>query len=554
MRYILSAAGAASLALASAPAAAAPSDFTMCDGYPAPTKKVDGMSKGTWLWGLASRSEDIRRNQKTFGATAITACDAALADPLLLPQYWLRHAHLLQAKATHQVDAGDADGALKSLAASDALAPAGDVFFERSVILGNRALRAMAYFKQGKKDAALAELDAVDKERPYAGILRDLTLEIRLANEDDHERQRRLIRENARLAPGDLNRLFWLAMFYSDFRTAADIGQEVSFDLPRGRGDWQIVGFADRKYDAIEKRAAVAGARAYALAATGADEASRAAIAEAEADLVEVMAPLPPLAAGEKYKKSQIADHDSRMHAGQSAQAKLDRWKAMIALRGRIGTLTMTTLRPAVDLRQMESAIALPDLLAHVRIDTPADAQTRDAVVKMVGAQIDASMAKENKLTVAELVDLLPRPETQPMVPAFQGTGDGYFLSDMNGFYTKREPGSDYLNIRYGGYVANRATIEELVLLAAAQQTRKAGKDAFLIDSRLFVERTLTTYGMYGINYGTSNNGYEARVRILPVTERALPSGFEHSRWRLIRVADVEASLGGIYRRETAKH
>ena len=101
--------------------------------------------------------------------------------------------------------------------------------------------------------------------------------------------------------------------------------------------------------------------------------------------------------------------------------------------------------------------------------------------------------------------------------------------------------------------VANRATIEELVLLAAAQQTSKAGKDSFLIDSRLFVERSLTTYGMYGINYGTSNNGYEARVRILPVNGGELPPGLEHSRWRLIRAADVEASLGGIYRREVPK-
>ena len=77
----------------------------------------------------------------------------------------------------------------------------------------------------------------------------------------------------------------------------------------------------------------------------------------------------------------------------------------MIALRGRIGTLTMATLRPAVDLKQMEVMVALPDLLAHVRVDGPADAQTRDTVVKMIGAQIDASLAKETKLTTVELVE-----------------------------------------------------------------------------------------------------------------------------------------------------
>lgn len=529
-------------------------DFSTCDGYAAPTSKIDGMTKGTWLWGLASRSEDVRRSQYVFGADAISACDAALADPLLLPQYWLRRAHLLQAKATHQIDAGDAAGALVTLAASDAAAPAKDMFFERSVIMGNRALRAVADFKLGRTEAGLAELAAIDSARPYAAILRQLTLSIRLSNEKDQEAQRRLIRETARYSPDSLNRLFWMATLYSDFRTAADIGQEVSFDMPRGRGDWQILGLDNEKYAAIEKRADVSGARAYALAALGNTATSRAVIAAAQADLDEVTAPLPELPFGEAYSKKVAQTHDRQVAAGQRGITKLDRWKALIALRARLGTLTIAEVGNALDPKQPETVIVLPDLLSQIKTTSPADAAARDRVVKAFYAKIDETMAKDNAITIRELVALLPRPETASMVPTLKGTGDGYFLSDLNGFYVKREKDSAYLNIRYGGYLTNRATIEELAMLAAAQQTRKAGKDSFLVDSRMFVQRTLTTYTSYFDRSGTtSNNGYEARMRILPVNAAELPADLEHSRWRLIRVADVEAGLGGVYRAAPVK-
>lgn len=531
------------------PAMAGSGDFGICDGYATPTNKVDGMTKGTWLWGLASRSEDVRRGQYVFGAVAIPACDAALADPLLLPQYWLRRAHLLQAKATHQIDAGDAAGALVSLAASDAAAPVKDIFFERSVVMGNRALRAVADFKLGRTEAGLAELAAIDSARPYAAVLRQLTLSIRLSNEKDREAQRRLIRETARYSPESLNRLFWMAMLYSDFKTAADTSQEVSFDLPRGRGDWQIQGLDEEKYAAIEKRSDLSGARAYALAALGNTAMSRAVIAAAQTDLEEVTAPLPELPLGKAYRKKVLQTHSRQVAAGERGSYKLDRWKALIDLRARLGAMTVAEASRVIDPKQPETFLVLPDLLSQVKTMIPADTAVRDGIVKTYYDKIDETMAKENALTVRELVALLPRPETSSMVPMLKGTGDGYFLSDLNGFYVKREQGSNYLNIRYGGYLTNRATIEELAMLAAAQQARKAGRDSFLVDSRMFVQRTLTTYTSYFDRYGTtSNNGYEARMRILPVNAADLPADLEHSRWRLIRVADVEAGLGGIYR------
>jgi hypothetical protein len=363
-----------------------------------------------------------------------------------------------------------------------------------------------------------------------------------------------LIKEDARLSPAGFFRLFWMTMVYSDFKSAADIGQEVSFDLPRGRSDWQIQGLEAEKYEAIEKRADVAGARAYALTALGNADASRAVIAAAEADLVEVTAPLPELPLGDKYKKSVIEKHDRQMDAGRFASNRLNRWKTLIAVRARANTMTINELKGVLDPKLPETMIVLPDLLGQLKTNSPADAAARDGVVKMYYAKIDESRAKDDALTIRELVELLPRPETSSMVLTFKSTGDGYFLSDLNGFYVKREDNSNYLNIRYGGYLTSRATIEELAMLAAAQQARKVGKDSFLVDSRLFVQRTLTTYTtFYDRNGTTSNNGYEARIRILPVNAGELPADLEHSRWRLIRAADVEAALGAIYKPTTPR-
>ncbi|MEZ0243663.1 MAG: hypothetical protein ACAH11_09830, partial [Sphingomonas sp.] len=288
MKKLILAAGAALLVVGATPALADKTDFPACDGYPAPGKKADGMTQGTWLYGLATSTADVRRNQSSFGARYIARCDTALADPLLQPKFWLRRGHLLQAKAMHQIESGDAEGALVTLAASGAVGAANsDPFFADSVGLGNRALRAFALFKLGKNELAFAELDAVDRARPYAADLRGLTRAIRLANTKDFGAQRALLMASVPTDPNALVQLFWVGMIFSDFQQVVALSPQVSFDLPRGRGDWQIQGMEARRYELIDTRAEFAGATAYALAATGQTEAAKVMMAQARADVAE---------------------------------------------------------------------------------------------------------------------------------------------------------------------------------------------------------------------------------------------------------------------------
>jgi hypothetical protein len=548
MYKMMLAASAALFVLSAGPAAADKTDFPVCDGYPAPSKKADGMTQGTWLYGLASRTEDVRRNQYSFGAEEAARCDKALADPLLQPQFWLRRGHLLQAKAMHQIEAGDAEGALVTLAASDAVGAAhADLFFADSVGLGNRALRAFALFKLGRRDLALAELDAVDQARPYAADLRSLTRAIRLANTPDVGAQRALLMAAVPTDPSRLVQLFWIGMVFSDFQQVAAIAPQVSFDLPRGRGDWQIEGMEARRYELIETRAEFSGATAYALAATGQGEAARKMMAQARADVAEVMVPPPPPPPGKALKPKVVAEYQARRSAGVGAGKALDRWDAALELRETAPGMTMDAFNAAVRRKGLRNSPAFFDLVGRVQPKTEADKAAHRRLTSTLESQRASELRELWTISFRDLVKMLPRPEREKMKPRYKPAGDGFWLSDATGFYVKREPDSPYINVRFGSDVASRAMVEELGMLAAAMQAKKLGKDSFLIDSRMIIQRTVQVYSYYGGLQSSYPSGNETRLRILPVNAAELPAGLEHSRWRLIKVADVIAALSPRY-------
>jgi hypothetical protein len=111
------------------------------------------MTTSPSLFGLARGSSDIRENPIFgFDAFGLKACNTALADARLLPSYQLRRAHLLQAKALHQIGAGQAEQALAALTESDAIvATLQGRYFSDSVGLGNRAVRGFALISLGRK-------------------------------------------------------------------------------------------------------------------------------------------------------------------------------------------------------------------------------------------------------------------------------------------------------------------------------------------------------------------------------------------------------------------
>ena len=532
----------AALIGAASPAFAAKADFQTCDGYPAPDKKGDGIVTSTWLFGLARADVDIRRHQTAIGSEATAACDRALADPLLQPGFWLRRAHLLQAKALHLIADRKDEEALPVLAASDEIGAAqADPYFDGSVALGNKALRAMALYRLDRREAAAAELEAIEAARPHAASLKTLARSIRLLYENDLDTFIGQLRRAAPTDPSALEPLFRLSIVHARFADAAALHGQIVHDLPRGRGAWQIEGLAEQKYELIALRAELAGAAAYALTTEGKPEAAAAMLAAARADLEDAREAPQPDAKGRIKKKVQ-ADFIKRRDAADSGSAKLAAWEKSLALREWAAATPVEEMLPVLADRISLDAPVMLDLL---RISKAPDEQHRRMVeetVRMMTAAIEEGRRKEISLKYVDLARMLPRPETARQRPTFKSAAPTWLIDTGNGFYVKKQKDSAAISVGYGNDLATPATVEELGMLAAAAQARAAGKDSFLIESRMMIQRTVQNY-MYSTLMSSAPAGYELRLRILPVSSNALPAELEAARWRLVDAEKVYREL-----------
>lgn len=518
-------------------------DFETCDGFRAPSGKSDGISPGAGLGTLFFAQPTQRRNQSAVGGAAGEACDRALASALLLPEHGLRRANLLQARAMHQLSDGANAAALETIAKSDA-AGGSDPFFMDSVRQGNRALRAVALFRLDRKAEARAEADAIRAHRPWAATQRSLSHQVRLMFENDPAQMSTMLTDQIPYNPDLMTPLFWMSMLYGDHADAVRYGRQVSFDLPRGRGGWTMEGETERPYLLIGKRADLGGALAYALLASGQGAQADAALAEARAEVDAAIQPPPTPPDGRKIGKRKQADYQSRIVAGQVATSRLDMWMVAMALRREAPTLTLAQLTEKLAQPAFRQVPVVPDLLKQVGRATPEERATLPQTIAALDAQFDTERRGATTLKFEELAKLLPRPEMARMRPSF-GKADAILLSGNNGFSVKPHTGTQSLTVRYGSDNASAAMVEELALLAAAEQARRAGKAGFLIESRVMVERTTSISSMYGGS--TFPSGYEAQLKILPVDAGALPAGMEAAKWRVLDAGAVQAALASKY-------
>lgn len=541
MRAITIAAAAAALLVAGPAPAADKKDWQACDGYPAPSKKADGITTGSWLFGLASSDAEYRRHQTAIGAAGLAACERVLSDPLLAA-YWLRRAHLLQAKALHLLADNKDEPALAALKASDeAAAPHRDPLFADSVGLGNRALRALALHRLKRGDEARAELAAIETKRPWSNTLRSLSRSISLLYDNDLDSYFDALTRAAPHDPNILDSLFRLSILYGRLDQARPLYNQISLDLPRGKRSWQITGVAEHKYEKISERADLAGAMVYLLTAAGKADEAAALLAEAREDIRDATEPPVPNDRGDILKPAR-EDYQKRLAAGQKGMKLLDAWQEAVGLRRLATEKSWTELLPELDARLPKETPVMIDLLLASRDDSDPAKPTAKAAAAQLSAMLDSGRRKSLALKYSDLARMLPRPETLRQRPRYKKAGDGIITDDANGLSIKREKDSEAVSISYGSTLASPAMVEELGMLAAATKAREAGKDSFLIESRMMIQRTTNNY-YYSTMVSSVPSGHEVRMRILPVSSAAIPAGLEPARWRLIDANKVYADL-----------
>lgn len=524
------AAGAAAIALAIAPQPAMADDFETCDGFSAPTKKADGMTQGTWMFGLATATVDLRPQSIRLGEQGIAACDRALLDAQLQPDQWLRRANLQQAKALHALEAGQPELALAATTQSDETAK-GDPYFAVSIGLGNAAIRALALGKLGRKEEALAALEKLRAVRPWSASIQRLTtlLQFRV----DEATAEASFRANIVLAPENAQLLFWDALLRADHGKAINYASAITWDLPKKRGGWVVEGEARRQLEAIEDRAELSGALAFALTMDGRGPEAALVFQEADQDLAEALAPPPQRANGKPPRKQDMRAWEGRQPFAKRGKSKLDLWRQAAAFAEGV---------PARDPDEAFASFAkgpLSDLpifltvLGRLNLTTPDQLAGREAAATEFLAKIEKERRQAIVPTNRQVAALLPRRLTAKMMPVMKPAGDGYFLSDT-GLSRAQEDKSDIWTVRFVHKTAPIHMVEELAMYGAALTAQREGKDGIVVLSRRSAELTTSVVGIYGTDGGSYASGYEAQLRVRLVNSASLPPELAGTEYRVI--------------------
>lgn len=526
--------------------AAEPGDFSACDGAlpPKPKKSLKpGEKQDAWrgFGGTLPNRAVLVRN---LGVAGLAACERALADPVLVPEFWARRASLIRARALHEMSEKNDAGATETLDEVDKLyAENGKGEEIASAKLANDALRAVALYRMKKSVEGEKLLVSINERRPYSPSVRRLTTSIRLLFDTDRSKRLARLREQAPLNPYTLRLMLMLSLQNRDFENTLLYADQISFDLPRGRAGWTMRGEEARAYDQIEQRASLRGARAYALLALGRMEESAHALKAARDEVAEAIEPPAPPANGGKLSKRVVEDHRRRVAAGDEATAVLDDWSRAMAIRMRASKMTMKAIGTDPDRPKGEAMAVMPDLLFQVRGASTGEAADIDKLLEALAAYNDAVLTKALSLSFTSLTSMLPAPEYDGVRPKMRGEGRNIWRTNLEGYRVMGADDPDLGNVRMASLAASPAMVEEAAMLVAADHAASLGKDAFVIESAQMIQRSVTTSGWVG-SY-TSNSGYEYRLLIRPIS---IANGEAQSRhWRALKVNEVRAALAAKY-------
>lgn len=536
------------MAVPGAALAAEPADYIKCDGYAGPRLHKAKLKAGEpqppdRAWGNGGPNGVRARN---FGVAGIVACEKALADVQLMPEFWLRQASLLRARALHELGEGSNEAALETLDEVDALyAAKDDANFVPGAKLTNDAIRAVALHRLKRTKEAEAMLASIDARRPYAGSVRRMTTAIRMIMDPDRDNRVTQLKAQAPLNPLVLRLLMMLAMEGQDFEMALVYADQIVFDLPRRRGGWTVDGEKERQYELITERASIAGIRSYALAALGRMDESAAELARARTEVETAIEPPTPSAQGARLSKAVLQDFDRRKSAGANATTKLNAWSDAIALRLRASKMNTAEFGKETERLGGDAMMVAPDLLGQVKASNLQEAGEISYVVERIRANTDAALSRVLSLTLESLAGLLPHSENKLNMPKMRGEGRNIWRTNLEGYRVLGADDPDLFNIRFGTLSASPARTEEAALLVAANHVASLGKDGFVIESAQTVKRSVTMYGMYYGNMGTHDSGYEVRFLVRPVD--LATEAKRGTAWRMLKVSEVQAALAEVY-------
>jgi hypothetical protein len=486
-------------------------DFEACDGRIHPGKQDDGMrgEVGREVYGipLAARGDTV------------AACNRALASPRLLPTQTLRRAHLLRARAAAYLRSGDAAKALADLdlAETAAAGASGDRFYQRSMAVSLKLLRAIALAQKDDMIGAVPLARAAMEARPYALQIQQVGAAILQA---------------ARPVVGAPSPSPWTPAMRLEPEAAvkalvseAEVGNfaGVLALRPSASLTWPtkpIPAFAlvARSREASQLLSAMITSLhiAYARAATGDSAGARRDLADARA---KVATARPRPAEGEPLSGATVSANSA---IDGYIEVRARQIEARIAAaEGRYGDAISALIAAP-----MPRDAATIELLATLRAKMP----TKDTAMLPDMAPFRTELLERRRKDLGELAAAaLIAPETPRAVVDYErarpnilgalvggafsmGTSLLGGIKRTDGFRSTPNPDGT-TKVEFIGNTPSTALVQEMTLLRAAEIARSAGKSGFVIVDRQDFSRRLTTT-RYGVEISSIPTGFKTELTI----------------------------------------
>lgn len=510
---------AAGMSIAMPAVASDKENFIACDGRLQPGRQDDGMR------GAASRAPYANLGTRT---DIVEVCTRALASPRLLPTQTLRRAHLLRARATAYLRSGDVTKALADIDSAETAAAdrAGDRFFQRSMGVSLKLLRAFAYARSDDRSKAVELARSAMEARPYS-------LEVQEAGAAILQAARPLgipspspWSDVARLDPGMTMTALVSEHALGNFPGVIALRPSVTLVWPTK----PLAPFAldARTQEAMQLLTAMRVQLdvAYARAATGD-------VAGARRDLAEVRANV--AAAYPQVSERQFAEMASSM--SKAMDKFVDIRSRQIEARIAVAEERYPDAIAALVATPMPNDAATIELLTTLKEKLPASNVGMLPDVARFRDELDRGQREGlgKDLAVALMAPETPRSviDYEKSRPNILGAMIGAGLSmgttllggikRTDGFRTTTNADGT-VNVEFIGNTPSKALVQEMTLLRAAEVTREAGKPAFVIAKRQDFTRTLNT-SRGGMLVSTVPTGFKTELTI-----RFVDSGIEPER------------------------
>jgi len=548
----------AGLSTAAAVAGSASSEqYRGCDGYGSPSFEGDGMTElATVLLIFNPPSAGNTSREKTHaGTVGIADCDAALAD--LPSRHWMRKVSLLRARAIHQLTTGNYVAVWADLDAADAVAAGhDDPFYARSLGWGLALTRAYALRRLGEEAKATPMVTQLIAQRPYNRQTLYTAL-LALGSSGGEQEYQALQHDLGRLIPAAIDEIFIRAIDLQRFADAVALYPQleppnvVENVNERARNDrvWQQF-IADQNFLASR-----GGAYAYALLATGNVPAAQAALKTARERLTKATEPPPPLTDAERNAdpaaealRQGLAD--THLRAAREAGKYLAVWERMVALRLQLGTGKVEDVIAAIKTEPLPRSGASVEFLDALQARLPAAKRPAYPLSSNLKMQLANAHPEIENPTPEGFLNHLPQAEIARRLPDYNAKPFNLFGGPENGgegYRIGKPDAQGVITIRFNGDRLSSGTmVEEVALLHAAEEARKAGKKGFIIVGRDDVQITVSLTS-YGTTLRTDPGGFETELRVLFVDPAALPETYKDAPWRVLDADTIYNALAPIY-------